>query len=253
MSPSTRTPHSQATARLSALSSHLSPSASPPLPPRRPQPPAPGEFRYFLPFQTSWRDNDSYGHLNNSVYQQYFDSIINHYLLHHAYPSPSSSSSPSSPSSPPSAPPPPHPIGLIASSSLLYASSLAYPHPVVAALAVGKLGRRSVEWSVGLFEGEYVPALAEGSGAGEGAGGVEGFDLEAAVGAGEGEGAGQAAAGAGRPVRIKGGKGARAAAWGPMTHVFVDEQSRKAIEGFEEGMRGALERLVVVSKEERVE
>ncbi|XP_063140661.1 uncharacterized protein LOC691083 isoform X3 [Rattus norvegicus] len=38
-------------------------------------------YRYFLPIQTRWQDNDQYGHVNNAVYYSYFDTIINHYLL----------------------------------------------------------------------------------------------------------------------------------------------------------------------------
>ncbi|GAA5832077.1 hypothetical protein JCM11251_002809 [Rhodosporidiobolus azoricus] len=232
--PSSPSSSATASARLSAVSRHLSSppsSSSGALTRPKAVPPRPDNYRYFLPFQTSWRDNDSYGHLNNAVYQQYFDSIINHYLLHHAYPSAPSSSS-SSPSS--SAPEPsPHPIGLITSSTLSYASSLSYPFPVVAALAISTLGRRSVQWSIALFAGEYIPALKPGE--------VGGFEMDHVVGKG-GEGA---EAGAGRRIKIKGGKEAKAAAWGKMVHVFVNQDDRKVIEGFDDGMREALERLVV--------
>lgn len=190
-----------------------------------------------LPFQTRFHDNDSYGHLNNVTYSrasrprsilcvggwidafpffslfsllffllppstEYFDSITNHFLLTRV---------PSTPSSP-------RPLGLIVTSETTYSSSLSYPSPVLAALAVQSLSARSVVWRVALFEGEYV----------EGGSGLE--DV-----AGEG----------GKRIRLK---GERAAAYGTMTHVFVREDAegvRRVVEELPEGMRGALEGLLV--------
>ncbi|BGP19397.1 hypothetical protein JCM10213v2_007486 [Rhodosporidiobolus nylandii] len=197
--------------RLDSIQRHLAASAKPP----RPSPPLASSFRYFLPFQTRWADNDQYGHLNNVKYGEYFDSITNHYLRHHCYPALDQ--------------PDKHPIGLVVASHTSYASSLAYPEPVLAGLAVARLGTSSVEWRVALFAAEYAPAVELG--------GLEGWEAGDAAGA----------EGAGRRVRLKlDGKGeARAAAWGGMTHVFVDERSRKPVKGLESGMRAALERLLV--------
>ena len=39
------------------------------------------EFKWFLPFQTRWLDNDTYGHMNNAVYHGIFDSVINIFLI----------------------------------------------------------------------------------------------------------------------------------------------------------------------------
>ncbi|GAA5853455.1 hypothetical protein JCM9279_007243 [Rhodotorula babjevae] len=240
-------------ARLAQVQAHLaSPTSSPlaaapparsasssspaaPAKPARPRAPTASEFRYFLPMQTRWSDNDMYGHMNNAIYSQYFDSITNAYLLHHAYPSP----------------PAPRPIGLIVSSSTTYAASVAYPQPVVAALAVSHLGTRSVTWRVALFAGEYVePWREEGAGVGAGEGRaapaeLSGFtldDVESARGGGGG--------GAGRRVRlVRPAQGdddePRAAAYGDMVHVFVDDESRRPVKELEEGMRVALQRLVV--------
>ncbi|GAA6036293.1 hypothetical protein JCM8097_001648 [Rhodosporidiobolus ruineniae] len=185
----------------------------------RPSPPPASAFRYFLPFQTRWLDNDQYGHLNNVVYSQYFDSITNHFLLTQLSPPPAAEK---------------RPIGLIVASHTFYAAPLSYPQPVVAALAVKKLGTRSVEWSVALFAGEYAE-VEEGGRAGEGGKlGEEGFTLSSL-----------SAGGVGRRVRLVGGDKATAAAWGGMTHVFVDEETRKAVGGLDEEMRKGLEKLVV--------
>ena len=41
------------------------------------------EFKWFLPFQTRWLDNDCFGHMNNAVYHGIFDSVINVFLIRH--------------------------------------------------------------------------------------------------------------------------------------------------------------------------
>lgn len=71
-------------------------------------------------------------------------------------------------------------------------------------------------------------------------GGMEGFGLEALR---------DRESGVGRKVRVKRdektGEEVRAAAWGDMVHVFVDEQSRRPLKELDEGLRRALERLLV--------
>lgn len=37
-------------------------------------------YGYFLPIQTRWQDNDGNGHVNNSVYYSFFDTILSSYL-----------------------------------------------------------------------------------------------------------------------------------------------------------------------------
>ena len=41
------------------------------------------DMRYLLPLETRWSDNDQYGHLNNAVYYQLFDTAVNRFLLEH--------------------------------------------------------------------------------------------------------------------------------------------------------------------------
>ena len=40
-------------------------------------------YRWFIPVQTRWKDNDCYGHMNNAVYHSIYDSIINIFLIRH--------------------------------------------------------------------------------------------------------------------------------------------------------------------------
>lgn len=92
---------------------------------------------------TRWRDNDLYGHLNNVVHYELFDSVINAWLIEHGgldvHAGPV--------------------IGLCAESHCTYRAALAFPEPVEAGLRVGKLGRSSVRYEIGLFRpGAEEPA-----------------------------------------------------------------------------------------------
>ena len=39
------------------------------------------DYRYFDTMDTRWNDNDVYGHMNNVIYYELFDSVINRYLI----------------------------------------------------------------------------------------------------------------------------------------------------------------------------
>ena len=124
------------------------------------------------------------------------------------------------------------PIALIAHSELSYAAPLAFPHPVLAALSVARLGKRSITWRVAVFPLPNDTRLA-----GRGA-----FTR-----AGEGVSFATGSAGGGSEEME-----ATAAAWGTVVHVFVDrEAQRKSVECSEELRRLVEERgLVVVDGEE---
>ncbi|GAA6060324.1 hypothetical protein JCM10212_000421 [Sporobolomyces blumeae] len=257
--------------RLNQLASHLasppldasSPASnpSPPSPvrvPTKPRPAAPGSssFRYFLPFQSRWADNDSYSHFNNVVYSQYFDSITNEYILHHTPRDPRS------------------PIGLIVHSETSYASELKYPNPIVAALSISQLSKRKVVWRIGLFEGEWVEDDDDERGTRRGR--SDESDVGATSKSGGRVSDGESVTGFGKKVRIKRvprrsttprtlddverrrsttdrgtDEEVKASAWGTMTHVFVDRESRKVVDELDDGFRKALERLVVPEGSER--
>ena len=93
------------------------------------------QYSYFLPIQTRWMDNDSYGHINNVTYYSYFDSVANHYLIHRG-----GLDIENSPV-----------IGVVAESQCVYRSALAYPQVIEAGLRVNRLGNRSVEYGIGIF------------------------------------------------------------------------------------------------------
>ena len=92
---------------------------------------------------TRWGDNDVYGHVNNVQYYAVFDTVINAWLIReggldiHAG----------------------GVIGLCVESHCEFHAAFAYPEPIEAGLRVGKLGRSSVRYELGLFgEGAEDPA-----------------------------------------------------------------------------------------------
>lgn len=94
-------------------------------------------YRYFLPIQTRWQDNDQYGHVNNAVYYSYFDTIINHYLLRYCGLETSLLTSPL--------------VGFMVTNQCKYHTPIGFPQIPLAALAVEKVGRSSVCYRLALF------------------------------------------------------------------------------------------------------
>jgi acyl-CoA thioester hydrolase len=101
------------------------------------------DYPHFHAITTRWMDNDLYGHVNNVVYYSFFDTVINHYLIRSGGLDIHDGGV----------------IGLAVESMCRFHRPLAYPDPVDAGLRVGKLGRSSVRYEVGLFAaGEEEPA-----------------------------------------------------------------------------------------------
>jgi acyl-CoA thioester hydrolase len=105
-----------------------------------------GDYRHFLPILTRWLDNDLYGHINNTVYYSFFDTVVNRYLIEGGFLDLQGSEI----------------IGLVVENGCRYAKPIAFPEPVTAALRVGHMGRSSVRYEIGLFRGDDDDAAAEG-------------------------------------------------------------------------------------------
>jgi len=106
----------------------------------------PGDYPHHLAIPTRWADNDIYGHVNNVEYYAFFDTVINHYLIHAGGLDIQRGEA----------------IGLCAESHCTFTAALEFPEVVDAGLRVGTLGRSSVRYEIGLFgEGQTEPA-AEG-------------------------------------------------------------------------------------------
>jgi acyl-CoA thioester hydrolase len=93
------------------------------------------DYRHFLRIPTRWMDNDVYGHVNNVVYYSYFDTVINRYLI--AEGGLDIAAGPV--------------IGLCVESTCRYLAPVAFPADLDAGLRVGKVGRSSVRYEIGLF------------------------------------------------------------------------------------------------------
>jgi acyl-CoA thioester hydrolase len=103
-------------------------------------------YPHVLAIPTRWIDNDIYGHVNNVRYYEFFDTVINHYLIEtggldiHGG----------------------DVIGLAVETMCRFHRSLAFPDIVDAALRVARLGTSSVRYEVGLFRGGDAAPAATG-------------------------------------------------------------------------------------------
>lgn len=112
----------------------------------RPAPLGREAFAAFVPVTSRWSDNDSYGHINNAAYFLFFDSAINALLVEAGLLDPAASDL----------------IGLTASNSCDYFSSLAFPEAVEVGVAVEHIGASSVGYRVGAFRAGALTASAQG-------------------------------------------------------------------------------------------
>ena len=103
-------------------------------------------YRHWHRVQTRWSDNDVYGHVNNTVHYQWFDTVVNSWLIDAGLLGPEAGTI----------------IGLVVETGCRYARSLSYPQCVDVGMTVHKLGNSSVSFRLGAFaEGEEA-AAAEG-------------------------------------------------------------------------------------------
>ena len=109
-------------------------------------PDARADYRRFVALTTRWLDNDAYGHLNNVVYLSLFDSAVNAELV--AAGVLDIEKTPV--------------IGLVVETRCNFFSSLAFPQPVEAGLAVAHVGRTSVCYDIGIFGAGAAETAARG-------------------------------------------------------------------------------------------
>ncbi|MBJ3764185.1 acyl-CoA thioesterase [Maribius pontilimi] len=95
---------------------------------------------------TRWFDNDIYGHLNNALHYQLFDTAVNAPLVEAGVLDPVAGET----------------AFLVVESGCRYFAPLAFPQTVTAGLRVAHLGRSSVRYEIGLFADDSDVAAAEG-------------------------------------------------------------------------------------------
>ena len=104
------------------------------------------DFKVWRKFTTRWADNDAYGHVNNTVYYEWFDSAVNGWLVEQGLLDIGVSD----------------PIALVAGTHCTYAAPLSFPQDVDVGLAVSHLGRSSMRYRIGVFDAKAEAAAAEG-------------------------------------------------------------------------------------------
>lgn len=103
-------------------------------------------FDHVTRVTTRWSDNDMYGHLNNAVYYELFDTAINGWLI--------TGSGVDTMALPE--------LGVVAESGCRFFRELEYPRPLDVAVRVERLGRTSITYTLGLFDAGAAEVAALG-------------------------------------------------------------------------------------------
>lgn len=111
------------------------------------KPPARGDFRHWQRIGLRWSDNDAYGHVNNTIYYQWFDTAVNAMLVGEGLLDIVAGD----------------PICLVVGTACDYFAPVSFPGEVEVGLAVAELGRSSVRYRLGVFAPTEEQAVAAGS------------------------------------------------------------------------------------------
>lgn len=93
-------------------------------------------FDHVTRVTTRWADNDMYGHLNNAVHYELFDSAINGWVAEGAGVDVMALDE----------------LGVVAESGCRYFRELEFPHPIDVGVRVERVGTSSVTYALGLFD-----------------------------------------------------------------------------------------------------
>lgn len=112
----------------------------------RPVPHGRQAYRWFMTIATRWADNDAYGHVNNTVYYQWFDSAVNAWLVEAGLLDIENGD----------------PIGLVVETRCAYFAPLSFPGEVEVGIALDRLGSSSVTYRIGVFSKGSPEPSAQG-------------------------------------------------------------------------------------------
>ena len=104
------------------------------------------EFKLWRTFTTRWVDNDAYGHVNNTIFYQWFDSAVNGWLVEQGLLDIANGD----------------PIALVVETRCVFFAPLAFPGDVEVGLRLAELGRSSIRYRIGVFSAGNATAAAEG-------------------------------------------------------------------------------------------
>lgn len=100
-------------------------------------------WKHVVKVPTRWSDNDAYGHVNNTVYYSWFDTVVNAWLIGQGLLDIQEGAG----------------INLVVETSCAYFESIAYPETVEVGLRVTRIGTSSIEYGLAVFrEGEPLAA-----------------------------------------------------------------------------------------------
>ena len=111
----------------------------------RPPRPVRADFVHWSSATTRWADMDGFGHMNNARYFELIDTAIDVHLQEAVG----------------SVVDDPDTIGVFAEASCRFFQEIAYPAPIDLGVVVDRIGRSSIVYRVGLFQGSDE-AAAEG-------------------------------------------------------------------------------------------
>ena len=93
------------------------------------------DFDVLRPVPTRWSDNDMFGHLNNAVYLELFDSVLNAWMQEET--GIDENTAPT--------------LGVVAETSCRYYREVSFPVTVDVGVRTQRIGRTSVVYEFGLF------------------------------------------------------------------------------------------------------
>lgn len=112
----------------------------------RPKPGTRADYSAFSVITTRWLDNDMYGHMNNAMHYQLFDTAVNGHLIEQGVLDLKTSET----------------VFLVVETGCVYHGELAFPDVIHAGIRVARLGGSSVHYEIGLFRNDDDTAAAEG-------------------------------------------------------------------------------------------
>ena len=103
-------------------------------------------YKHFLTIPTRWRDNDVYQHINNVVYYEFFDTVINSYLIEHGGLDILEGES----------------VGFAIETHCQFLAPIRFPDIVEAGLRVARIGNSSVRYEIAIFKAGDTSPVAIG-------------------------------------------------------------------------------------------
>lgn len=113
----------------------------------RPVPRGRADYRWFMTIAARWADNDVYGHVNNTVYYEWFDTAVNCWLVEAGLLDIEKGEL----------------IGLVVETGCTYFAPLSFPGEVEVGIAVERLGKSSVTYRIGVFGARAAEPSAQGN------------------------------------------------------------------------------------------